>query len=202
MAASRKGSTIQPHPSADSKAPGGDGQTREPSTLYKVSSNKAVVVRGDQPIHLHAHPNDTSQPTNHLLTTYSRPQLVVTPVAFISFLVSLVIVDLHYSHVRVRSHAQAPSRLPPWLHALLFRPRPYESLRVRRLDLSSSQQQQQQQGRTEWHYHSNQRKLMEMEAAEAFEIRNTVLVVLALAAAGGTGATWYAASRLYHHWYP
>ncbi|POR35390.1 Uncharacterized protein TPAR_04398 [Tolypocladium paradoxum] len=126
-------------------------------------------------------------------------RLVVTPLAFISFLLSLVLVDLHYSLVRLRSHAQAPSRLPPWLHALLFRPRPYESLRHKHRGPSSSRQLQ---GGTEWHYHSNQRRLMEMEAAEAFEIRSRVLVVLALAAAGGTGATWYAASRLYHHWYP
>ncbi|PNY27866.1 Uncharacterized protein TCAP_02199 [Tolypocladium capitatum] len=149
---------------------------------------------------------ETSRQTREPSTLY---KLVVTPVAFISFLLALALVDLRYSLVRLRSHAQAPSRLPAWLYALLFRQQPYrESLRGRHRGPSSSSSplypsssSSSQQGSTQWHYHNNQRKLIEMEAAEAFEIRDTVLVVLALAAAGGIGAALYAASWLHHHWY-
>lgn len=102
----------------------------------------------------------------------------MTSVTFVSFVVALALVEMHHSLARLHAHTKAPSRLPRWLRALLFRPQPYGS-------------------RGWWHYHSNQRKLMAMEAAEALEVHPAVVVVLAVAAAAAAGATWYLASALY-----
>ncbi|PHH70459.1 hypothetical protein CDD82_7098 [Ophiocordyceps australis] len=86
--------------------------------------------------------------------------IVATPIVFVSFLVSLAIVDAGFSLRRLHR--------PPagWLRALVLRPHrdgscvkgdhPNDNL----------------------HYHSYQRKLLEMEAAHAFEIRSAVVVLL------------------------
>ncbi len=104
----------------------------------------------------------------------------MTPVNFVSFLVSLVLVDIHYTRLRMHTHAESRSRLPNWLHNLLYRKHPYEYMR------------QKKNGSHEpWYYHSKQKKLMKMEAEDAFRLRGTVLVGLAVVAAAGTTAALY-----------
>ncbi|ATY63220.1 hypothetical protein CCM_06677 [Cordyceps militaris CM01] len=112
------------------------------------------------------------------LAGYCR--IVMTPINFVSFLVSLVLVDIHYTRRRLHTHAESPSRLPSWLHDLLYRRHPYEDLRGQSSEIHEP-----------WYYHSKQKKLMRMEAEDAFRLRGTVLVGLAVALAAGTAAALY-----------
>ena len=120
----------------------------------------------------------------------------MTPVNFTSFLLSLALVDMHYTLARLHNHAEAPGRLPSWLHGLLFRPQPY------RAAYAPGRGTRAGAAPYEWHYHSNQRGLMEMEAADAFRIRTAVLVVLGVAVMGAAWAAWCLAGRLYRCWVP
>lgn len=124
----------------------------------------------------------------------------MTPLIFISFLVSLALVDLRHSALRAHYHADADgasSRLPRWLHRLVYRYRGYRydfddaAARAagRPATPSSSPRSEGQAGSGDY-YHSKQRKLMKMEAAEAFEIRGWVLVVLGLLGASVLWAAW------------
>ncbi|KAK3337384.1 hypothetical protein B0T19DRAFT_71006 [Cercophora scortea] len=115
-------------------------------------------------------------------------QLVMTPVIFVSFLVSLALVDLKYSIRRSHYHAdERPGRLPGWLHRLLYRYQRYQYVAV-----DEHGQPLSDKSSTPWYYHSKQKKLVKMEAADAFEIRSTVLVLLGLLSFGITWGTWRA----------
>lgn len=111
----------------------------------------------------------------------------MTPINFFTFIISLILVEMRNSHVRLHSHAQARSRLPAWLHELLYRPQPYGSDRK---DPSG-----------DWYYHSNQKKLIRMEAEDAFKLRSCVLFLLGLAVTASTVGTWYLAGRVSEWWY-
>jgi hypothetical protein len=104
----------------------------------------------------------------------------MTPIIFVSFLFSLAWVDFRYSVMRSHSHSEEPSQLPPWLHRIAYRQSPYKYAKVNATGEG-----------TRWYYHSKQRKLMKMEADDAFQIRETVLVVLGLLAVAATwAASW------------
>jgi hypothetical protein len=103
-------------------------------------------------------------------------QLIMTPIIFVSFLVSLAWVDFKYYSGRVHDHESRRSRMPALLHQILFRPQPYEYVRVQ---ASSTELQADSASGERWYYHTNQRKLMKMEVTDAFRIRGTVLAFLA-----------------------
>jgi hypothetical protein len=127
-----------------------------------------------------------------LLTNTKTQQMIVTPVNFVTFLVSLVLVDLRYTRLRMHSHHSVrESKLPTWLHDILYYRQPYDDVGGRRPGGSHER----------WHYHSNQKKLMKMEAEEAFRLRGTVLLFLAVLAATATGGTLYVANRLLSGWH-
>ena len=110
--------------------------------------------------------------------------MIMTPVIFITFLVSLSLVDFRYSAMRSQYHAEQPSRLPPWLHRLIYRYRPYQYVVIdEKGDLTGKKADAR-------YYHSKQRKLMKMEIDDAFEIRSTVLVALGLLSMVVAWATW------------
>lgn len=113
----------------------------------------------------------------------------MTPVIFVSFLFSLAWVDFRYSLMRSHSHSETPSRMPRWLHRLLYREAPYQYVRVDASGPNAITSSEKEEGKR-WHYHTKQRKLMKMEVEDAFQIRGSVLVVLGLVAALGTFATW------------
>ncbi|KAK4154041.1 hypothetical protein C8A00DRAFT_14807 [Chaetomidium leptoderma] len=159
-------------------------------------------------------------------------KLVMTPLLFTSFLISLALVDLRHSALRAHYHADAdatanqPSRrrrLPAWLHRIVYRYQRYRYVDVvvdeqRGRPIGETQGQGQGQGRAESpgtpgspgslgkspgvvagggggreaedYYHSKQRQLMKMEAAEAFEIRRGVVMVLGLVSFGVLWAVW------------
>ncbi|KAH8883939.1 hypothetical protein GQ53DRAFT_752479 [Thozetella sp. PMI_491] len=100
----------------------------------------------------------------------------MTPIIFVTFLISLVLVDYRNSARRSQYHAEKESRwLPQWLHRLVYRYRRYQYVAV---DDRSELVRDESTGRP--YYHSKQRKLMKMEASEAFEMRGWVVFVLGL----------------------
>ncbi|KAK7416121.1 hypothetical protein QQX98_005449 [Neonectria punicea] len=122
--------------------------------------------------------------------------MIMTPVNLVVFLVSLAIVDLRYTVARANNSyydVGVPRWLPGWLTerlrrlVSLFRAQSYRHLGASAQDLSG-----------DWHYHSKQKKLMKMEAAEAFQLHGTVLAVLGVIAAGLTVMVYYVSSRAYH----
>lgn len=111
----------------------------------------------------------------------------MTPVIFVTFLISLVVVDLRYSVMRSRFHPDEyrySSRLPHWLHRIIYRYQPYQYVR---LDKSGNPT-----GRHSYQgfYHSKQRKLMKMEVDDAFQIRRTVLLVVGLLVMLAVWGSW------------
>ncbi len=118
----------------------------------------------------------------------------MTPVVFVSFLFALAWVDLRYTAKRRHTHSQAPSRLPGWLHDVVYRQQqPYQYVRVQQQqqqDSSGSGGHPAQHPDGRWYYHSKQRKLLRMEVADAFEIRGTVLFVLGLLCAAASWGLW------------
>ncbi|CAN8099540.1 unnamed protein product [Discula destructiva] len=121
--------------------------------------------------------------------------VVMTPLIFTSFVVSLVWVDFRYSLMRSHSHSDAPSRMPHWLHTIIYREAPYQYVRVDR-----SRPDTAATAESDWkkyHYHSKQRKLMKMEAEDAFRIRGSVLVVLGVVTVAIPCVAWQAVRWLW-----
>ena len=111
----------------------------------------------------------------------------MTPVVFITFVVSLTLVGYRNSVARFHYHGQNQSRLPAWLHRLIYRGRPYEYVVI------------DEKGRSvrcpvsPRFYRTKQGELLRMEAARAFEIRTTVLVLLSLLSIASVFGLWSAA---------
>ena len=100
----------------------------------------------------------------------------MTPLNFTAFILSLAVVDARHSLRRASYHA-APR--PAWLRSLLART------------------QEQEKQKEESFYHSRQRQLMRLEAAEAFQLRGSVLALLAAAAAAVLAGLVYLARWLF-----
>jgi hypothetical protein len=122
----------------------------------------------------------------------------MTPITFVSFLISLALVDFHYTAMRTHSHAEVPSHMPAWLHQILYRPVPYQYVKVEREVKHKPAEAGSGSSTDQWYYHSKQKKLIKMEVADAFEIRAIVLVVLGLVAAVLTWVVWIGATWLWH----
>ncbi|KAI0176165.1 hypothetical protein GGR52DRAFT_347978 [Hypoxylon sp. FL1284] len=122
----------------------------------------------------------------------------MTPINFITFILSLYLVDSHYHDRRMQEHSERYGRLPSWplpswLDRLLFRPQPYGWVgrQVTTSTTTTTTTTTPNGARPErWYYHTKQKKLMKMEAADAFELRRPVLLVLAAVAVGATWALW------------
>ncbi|KAI0459427.1 hypothetical protein F5B21DRAFT_301346 [Xylaria acuta] len=120
---------------------------------------------------------------------------VVTPIYFVTFLLSLYLIDNQY---RAQRHNQHEANKRPWLHRLLYQQRssPYDW--VESYQGSSSPQsanttthrhgagtknaddvsRSTKEASDSWFYHTKQRKLLKMEAADAFALRDSVLFAL------------------------
>ncbi|KAF5663969.1 hypothetical protein FHETE_7276 [Fusarium heterosporum] len=118
---------------------------------------------------------------NQPSTLYS---LIMTPVNITVFLFSLLLVDFRYTAGR-NNFYDTGTRQSRWIPRWLLQP--YQHIGHADHDAH---------GR--WHYHSKQKKLMRMEADEAFQMRSTVLVFMALTLALATTAVWFLTSRLFH----
>ncbi|KAI1382062.1 hypothetical protein F4677DRAFT_13766 [Hypoxylon crocopeplum] len=126
-------------------------------------------------------------------------QAIMTPINFISFILSLYLVDCHYHDKRIQEHSGRYSRLPSWLlpawlDRVLFRPHPYGWVNGAKPAASNSGRQER------WYYHTKQKKLMKMEAADAFELSRAVLLGLCAVMLCVTWALWRFAIGLWA-WY-
>ncbi|KAH8735376.1 hypothetical protein BGZ61DRAFT_526474 [Ilyonectria robusta] len=140
-----------------------------------------------------------AQRSKQPLTLYS---MVMTPVNLVVFLLSLALVDLRYTLARTSNNRggagdAASGLLPRWLLRWL------PALLTQRLDrlVSSLRGQPYRDSRDasgRWYYHSKQKKLIKMEADEAFRLRGIVMTVLAVLAVAVTMVFYYVASRAYH----
>lgn len=138
---------------------------------------------------------------------------VMTPLYVISFLISLRVVDFYYAQVRSHSHAEESSRLPRWIHRLLFRPALYQYKVVTKTSTTVkettakptsaeksgvvAQAKEAAHGVTNGHkveYTTSrmERRLVRMETEDAFRIRDRVLLlmgVMSIAAVASFG--WF-----------
>jgi len=113
----------------------------------------------------------------------------MTPVIFVTFLFSLMLVDLRYSVRRSPFHPDdVSSRLPRWLHRVIYRYQPYQYVRVDKHGTPTRERVY------SGFYHSKQRKLMKMEVDDAFQIRRTVLFAMGLLIMMVTWSLWQLAT--------
>jgi hypothetical protein len=111
----------------------------------------------------------------------------MTPIIFISFVVSLSLIDMRHSAQRSHYHADShETRMPTWLHRIIYR---YQRYRYVPVD-ENGKPVGKPVGDGKEYYHSHQRKLMRMEVAEAFEIRNSVVIALGLVSLGVLWGVW------------
>ncbi|KAF4999536.1 hypothetical protein FGRMN_2405 [Fusarium graminum] len=108
----------------------------------------------------------------------------MTPINITVFLFSLLLVDFRHTAGR-NNFYDTGTRQSRWIPRWLLQP--YQHIGHTDHDAH---------GR--WHYHSKQKKLMRMEADEAFQMRSTVLVFMALTLVLATTAVWFLTSRLFH----
>ncbi|KAI8960940.1 hypothetical protein F5Y11DRAFT_328253 [Daldinia sp. FL1419] len=106
-------------------------------------------------------------------------QAIMTPVHFVSFLLSLYLVDCHYHDKRIQEHSERYSQipawlLPSWLDRLLFSPHPYGWVDRKKQGAAPNSTGSGER----WYYHTKQKKLMKMETVDAFEMQRTVLLGL------------------------
>ncbi|KAH7257466.1 hypothetical protein BKA59DRAFT_451507 [Fusarium tricinctum] len=110
--------------------------------------------------------------------------LIMTPINITVFLLSLLLVDFRHTAGRNNFYGTG-NRQSKWLPRWLLQP--YQHIGHTDHDAH---------GR--WHYHSKQKKLLRMEADEAFQMRSTVLMLMALTLALATIAVWFLSSWLLH----
>lgn len=187
------------------------------SSRYRDHARRGQVV---PPIHCEriADSYQSSEAPGQL----TRPrQAIMTPIYFIGFLVSLRFVDAYYTKARTHWHdgssdghrhgGHGDSRLPAWLHRLLFRPTGYEyrvagagaaaadrwrgagedsSAAVASGSEATAGSGGMRDGRWYVYEGSSQRKLLKVEAEDAFAIRSRVLAVMAVLALLVLWAVW------------
>jgi len=117
------------------------------------------------------------------MTASKLHQAIMTPINFITFIISLYIVSGRNQQKRMAMHPRGPdsgavaSWLPAWFHDALFQPQPYhptgdQSAAVNPPNYSDKR----------FYYHTKQKKIMKLEATDAFELRSSVLGALCVAA--------------------
>ncbi|KAI1132091.1 hypothetical protein F5Y10DRAFT_17012 [Nemania abortiva] len=128
-------------------------------------------------------------------------QAFMTPINFVTFIISLYLIDNYHRAQRHRQHeSNANSNNGrSWLHWLLYRERssPYDSIdvhhgrpilqsttttlhhEIRVSDKENIHTSVREAGGS-WFYQTKQRKLLRVEATEAFALRNSVLFVLCI----------------------
>ncbi|KAI9053523.1 hypothetical protein LZ554_002478 [Drepanopeziza brunnea f. sp. 'monogermtubi'] len=120
-------------------------------------------------------------------------RLLITPLAFLSFILSLALVDSRNHSLRTHSHS--PSRAPPTtllgrmqflLHGLVFKGvsgSPYSYVRSPDArekekgspgagDRGANGKGRKEEKEEPWHWHTKQRKMMRAEMEDAFKLRN------------------------------
>ncbi|KAI0486252.1 hypothetical protein F4859DRAFT_362462 [Xylaria cf. heliscus] len=131
---------------------------------------------------------------------------VVTPIYFVTFLLSLYFIDNRY---RAQRSYQHESNERPWLHRFLFRQlsSPYDDVQNQqgrslpppqsanithryRAGTTGADDDPQSTTKEAWFYHTKQMKLLKLEAADAFALRDSVLFALCMLAVLVGWALW------------
>jgi len=121
----------------------------------------------------------------------------MTPVVLVSFLVSLAWVDFRYTLMRSHTHSdEDPRGMPRWLHHVLYRPQPYRYVLVKG---EKEKVVRDADGNT-FHYHSKQKKLLRMEAEDAFQVRWIVVAILGGIIASAAWGSWIVVSWGWQRW--
>ncbi|KAI8222635.1 hypothetical protein K4K55_010501 [Colletotrichum sp. SAR 10_96] len=117
---------------------------------------------------------------------------IMTPIIFVSFLLSLVWVDLKYTlkRSRGRGHHHGGGWMPSWLHSIVYRHSPYTYMQKESTTPNPSPRSSPREEPGEFYYHSKQKKLMRMEMDDAFEVRGQVLVVVGAASLATLWGFW------------
>lgn len=118
-------------------------------------------------------------------------QLLIAPLTFISFLLSLALIDSRNHSLRTHSHS--PSRPQPssflghlksFLHSLIYKPAassPYAYIKSPNKEKDGKGNGGKGEKGTEeepWHWHTKQRHMMKAEMEDAFKLRKWVVLVL------------------------
>ncbi|KAI0972518.1 hypothetical protein F4678DRAFT_428331 [Xylaria arbuscula] len=112
-------------------------------------------------------------------------QAIATPINFIAFIVSLYLIDNRNraQHERGPEGKANGSSRRTWLHKLLYRQRasPYDwvdSYQVQAKGDDAASPASRQANGNPWFYQTKQKKLLRVEAADAFALRSSVLFAL------------------------
>ncbi|KAH9221693.1 hypothetical protein DL95DRAFT_421582 [Leptodontidium sp. 2 PMI_412] len=135
-------------------------------------------------------------------------RLLITPITFLSFLLSLALIDSHNHRLRTKTHSHSPSRSQPttllgrirnFLHRLVWKEvdaGPYAYVRSLNLTVAADGQERSASSSPSrrggekdepWHWHTKQRKMMRAEVEDAFKVRKWVVIFLVLMAVSGIG---------------
>lgn len=109
----------------------------------------------------------------------------MTPINFVAFIVSLWLVDNRHQQKRADMHSPSSTStqyigLPGWLHRTFYRPQPYQYIDTQVRSPPNAKDER-------FYYHTKQKKIMKLEAADAFELRSTVLGAMCIA---GVALVW------------
>jgi len=124
------------------------------------------------------------------------------PLTFLSFLISLALIDYQNQTLRARSHPPpVPStifgRVKAIVHMLLYRPQSNPYAYVRSPDARGKNGEESKENEQPWHWNTKQRKMIRMEVVDAFEIRQWVVAGLALGALVLGTLAWIAVGRIW-----
>ncbi|TVY14917.1 hypothetical protein LARI1_G008502 [Lachnellula arida] len=121
-------------------------------------------------------------------------RLLIAPLTFVSFLLTLALIDSRNHALRTHTHnpPSAPfARIKALLHSLIFKrvpePSPYSYVTSpdAKSESGSGSGVRHVEGKEEpWHWHTKQRKMMKAEMDDAFRMRGSVMVVLVLVGVG------------------
>ncbi|PBP19570.1 hypothetical protein BUE80_DR009589 [Diplocarpon rosae] len=131
-------------------------------------------------------------------------RLVITPVAFLSFLLSLALIDSHNHNLR---HSHSLSRAQPTtllgqvrqlLHSLVFtevgEKGPYAYVKSpgsREMEPEKDANSSPDRAKEEpWHWHTKQRKMMRAEMEDAFKLRKWVVIALIIGIVSAAVVVW------------
>jgi hypothetical protein len=112
------------------------------------------------------------------------PQILLTPLFFTSFLLSLFLVNHHNRSRRTAAHpSSSPSLFASFVPTRWLDPEPYQN----QADSTWSQRAVGHDGtmnggagRNKWHFNKKIRKMVRLEVSDAFEIRHLVMASMVL----------------------